>query len=380
MSKSISAADYKLRNAFDAIRRELLARGHLEYANRPLAYWALPADRRLPLALLGCSLRELLDRPFAEISATPGIGHKKLAMLVTLLQRVAETSSLSDESQGSSDVTESECADSPVVSEVQAKPAIDLVDANRVSETQWDNWRATIRAHQLESEVLGRICSSLQNLPTVIWRKTLADYLALSLSEIRALRTHGVKRVHAILSVFHDIDRAVGAVPKNSSLALRLVPRNLDTIETWLRDLFAHELFVSDAELRQNLLLPILNQIHIDGGEVVSGLAERRLAIEAPGLSVQIESRRLGVTRARVYQLLEVCTKIMEVRWPAGRWALHQLADHLSNVPKDGQCRTALTQLNALRDLCYPGSSRSDLTSSVDIIGAEAAALEVEVR
>ena len=80
------------------------------------------------------------------------------------------------------------------------------------------------------------------------------------------------------------------------------------------------------------------------------------MAIETPGLSVQAESRRLGVTRARIYQLLDVCAKIMEVRWPAGRWALQHLTNHLANRQSSVDC----TSLLALRDLCYPDSLPSD--------------------
>jgi hypothetical protein len=55
--------------------------------SKPLAYWALPNDRRLPLAFLGRTLGDLLSTPFEELSATPGIGQKKISSLVKLLHR-----------------------------------------------------------------------------------------------------------------------------------------------------------------------------------------------------------------------------------------------------------------------------------------------------
>src|SRR5438105_3611825 len=58
----------------------------------PLAFWALPRDRRLPKALLGRSAREIVQTPFAKLYATPGIGTKKLITLMQLLERAVAAS------------------------------------------------------------------------------------------------------------------------------------------------------------------------------------------------------------------------------------------------------------------------------------------------
>ena len=58
---------------------------------KPLAYWALPTDRRLPLAFLGRTLEELLRAPFSELSNTPGVSKKKMCSFVKLLGRAANT-------------------------------------------------------------------------------------------------------------------------------------------------------------------------------------------------------------------------------------------------------------------------------------------------
>ena len=63
----------------------------MEHLDKPLAYWALPTDRRLPLAFLSRPLRELLDASFEELAQTPGIGQKKMKSFVKLLARVANT-------------------------------------------------------------------------------------------------------------------------------------------------------------------------------------------------------------------------------------------------------------------------------------------------
>jgi hypothetical protein len=85
---------------------------------------------------------------------------------------------------------------------------------------------------------------------------------------------------------------------------------------------------------------------------VVRSLAAGRLGIEGPPQSVRQQARRLGVTRARVYQLLDDCSKVFDVRWPAGQLQLEELArkcaDEIINSDRP-------PILEALRELLYPG-------------------------
>jgi len=87
-----TADDVKLGSSFDELREQLLAENNPERLLRPLAFWVLPDDRRLPLAFLARSLRELLSVRFADLAATPGVGQKKMASLVMLLHRAATQS------------------------------------------------------------------------------------------------------------------------------------------------------------------------------------------------------------------------------------------------------------------------------------------------
>ncbi len=64
-----------------------------------------------------------------------------------------------------------------------------------VCEAVWEKWRAGVRAHGLGRETMGRLCTSLQDLPRGLWRTTLDAYAHLTLAEIRRLKSHGEKRV-----------------------------------------------------------------------------------------------------------------------------------------------------------------------------------------
>ena len=72
-------------------------------------------------------------------------------------------------------------------------------------------------------------------------------------------------------------------------------------------------------------MTPLLEQILIDSGEAVYSLARDRLGVGVPRRTVREQARELGVTRARIYQLLEDCGKVMHVRWPEGRSRFQQL-------------------------------------------------------
>ena len=91
LGKTMSAEEIQVIGRFEGLRKILLGPAYAEHLDKPLCYWALPTDRRLPLAFLGRTLRDLLGVPFAELAATPGIGRKKIASLVQLLARAANT-------------------------------------------------------------------------------------------------------------------------------------------------------------------------------------------------------------------------------------------------------------------------------------------------
>src|SRR5262249_38588513 len=87
LKKSAAVETYRLSSSFDAVRKVLLESRFADGLPKPLAYWALPNDRRLPLAFPGRTLDDLLATPFEQLSATPGIGQKKITSLVRLLHR-----------------------------------------------------------------------------------------------------------------------------------------------------------------------------------------------------------------------------------------------------------------------------------------------------
>jgi hypothetical protein len=100
------------------------------------------------------------------------------------------------------------------------------------------------------------------------------------------------------------------------------------------------------------LAVPLLNQVQIDAGPTIHELSEGRLGVSGPPQSVRQQAKRMGVTRARVYQLLEDCGRIMEVRWPEGAEWLDQLNAKFEAEATD---QKDLRLFRAMHELFYPG-------------------------
>ena len=357
MAKASSVDDYKLNSSFDEVRGILLEDKYCDRMQKPLAYWALPNDRRLPLAFLGRTLNDLLQTPFNELVSTAGIGRMKISSLVMLLHRATKDQPpavpfgidglLSNTNHTASEHSESERSDSgdAAVNTVKFDPSL-------VSEALWTQWRETVHSNGVGHEKLGRLAPTLQALPTVIWNTPLNEYVNYSVSEIRQLKTHGEKRVRVVLEVFCLVHELASSANNQGHLDVRLVPKFIPPIEEWITRVLERSENPSVEEIKKHLAHPLLAQIEIDAGPSVAKLAESRLGINEPPQSVRMQSRKIGVTRARVYQLLDDCSKIFSVRWPEGQKHLKSMKEMFA----ENQSRDIdLHMFNAICELFYPG-------------------------
>ncbi|MDA1054401.1 MAG: hypothetical protein O3C40_28505 [Planctomycetota bacterium] len=335
--RTVSTEDITLRARFEdlATRFAEAPAGQLDL---PIAHWAVASDRRLPYALLDRTVRQLTEASYDSLLATPGVGRKKFTALVMLLQRTLEAGE-----------TPPAAVTTTTVDSIALHQ--EAFDPELVSQVMWAQWQETVRHHHLQAEPLGRLAPSLQTLPTVIWTKQLGEYLRYTIDELRSLKTHGDKRVTAVLEVFHAVHSLLGNSTRSTRVLAQLTPAFVPPIEQWLYGALSSEELPTAQDIRQHLILPLLNQIERDAGETVHRLAAGRLGIEAFPEGVRDQSLELGVTRARVYQLLETCGDVMRIRWPAGRWVFKLLSQRLQTHASGSE---TLDLLQSLRWLLYP--------------------------
>jgi hypothetical protein len=338
---------------FESLRKLLETESYADHLDKPLAYWALPTDRRLPLAFLGRSLRDLLSVPFTELSATPGIGRKKIASFVQLLARAANT----DPSELPMELQEEQTAAEMDNVGPENADSADF-DPTNISEVTWSQWRASVVRHGLSNEKLGRFAPSLQNMTRVIWNTPLGAYTSSTLNDIRSMKTHGEKRIRALVEVFHAVHTIVSGMGTQPHLIVRIVPAKIDRVEQWIGRALQRPGIPTEQEILENFVAPLLEQIQTDATQQITTLAENRLGIHGPITSVRQAARTMGLTRARVYQLLNEINDIMTVRWPMGRHQSHELREKFQAEAAEMEQVPDLRQFFAAVELFYPGSRR----------------------
>lgn len=338
--KAISNDRYRLVGTYERLRKALVEQPDDGRLDKALSYWVQPKDRRLPIAFLDRSLRDLLSRSLDELMATPGVGQKKIFGFFDLLRRAAKAST-PDAPFGLPNTESGKAA---------SKKADDGgFDASSVSESLWAAWCENVHRCGLGNEKLGRIAPSLQALPTVIWHTRLKEYANLSLGEIRSRKTHGEKRVNAVLEIFSTIHEAVSTAALPETLDLAICARFIPPLVQWLNDVVSETDLPSVDDIRQLVASPLIEQIRIDLGDQVARLAISRLRLDDESPSVKEQAEAMAVTRARVYQLLEDCGKVMAVRWPEGRWLLAPLTSRFGTASPD-----SIGLLHGISDLFFP--------------------------
>ena len=351
LGKRASVEELQILGRFEQLRKVLLSDQYLKHLEMPLAFWVLPTDRRLPMVFLDRTLGDLLNTPFAELRASQGVGQKKLHVFLVLLARAARSSP-------------SELCKQHTVTTVRGeKPraavgAGDGFDPTTVSEVVWVQWRATVVKWRLEGEALGRFASSLEGMPCVIRKTPLSAYADLALEEIRRMKTHGEKRVQAVLEVFYNIHVMLAGKVPHEHLVIRLVPRLIDRAENWLSCQLRVAGMPDEREIFEDFIDPLLGQIRIDTSEQISRLAEARVGLHGPVVSVRRLARKMGLTRARVYQLLDEINDVTTVRWPTGRHQVYELRDKFMAECDCLDGPPDLQQFQSAVELFYPGSRR----------------------
>ena len=346
---------FELAARFDKIRNLLLTDRYAPQLSRPLANWALPADRRLPRALLHRPLGDLLRTPYDSLAAVPGIGHKKMQSFLKLLDRALHTDELEKER------LEDIAPQAAVVSETPNKvvPGIGG-DPSNISEVTWATWRATVLNHNLGHEPLGCFAGSLSELPRVIWSIPLEHYAGLTLDAIRKLKTHGEKRVRCVVTIFGQLHSQLDGKPTDGRIQVRLTPARIEKVDQQVQQLIAGTLPLTVDSIRTVLLEPLVEQIGVDAGEQTAVMLRGRMGLEGAPLSVRRTAMRMRLTRARIYQLLEDAATVVDVRWPRGKVLMTSLLEKAAALGVDS---AEYRSLRNLAETFFPTEFRPAPTS-----------------
>jgi hypothetical protein len=254
-----------------------------------------------------------LRRPFDSLCATPSIGVKKITALLELLARAA------DEVAGGprpTPIATTRVPALPIRSHESVLPGL--------SEAQWQAWRQRLRGHELSKEPLGRLVSSLRDLPRNMWRTPLSTYCDLTLTQLHDLPIHGKKRVRAILQTFQMLDVVVENLERGGNFALTPLPRFARAIQAFDARVRASAEPVTAADVGKNLCEPILQQLQIDAPAQVNEVVTILLNERGP-LSFRQMARKHDMARARVRDALHEAREVLRLRWPDGAGVVQHL-------------------------------------------------------
>ena len=136
------------------------------------------------------------------------------------------------------------------------------------------------------------------------------------------------------------------------------MPRFVADIESWANAVMHRTAPVDAAEIRRCFVDPLMAQVYTDAGEQIAKLAEGRLRLDGSGATVRQVARRMGLTRARVYQLLGDISAGMSVRWPDGYAMVQNLRNALHEQVQDAR---ELELFDAVVELFFPNSRQEGI-------------------
>ncbi len=241
--------------------------------------------------------------------------------------------------------------ENPAEMGVDGKDSDAVFDPTTVSEALWTKWQAAVTRHRLGSLPLGRLAPSLQNLKRVLWDTPLDTYTGLTLEEIRGLKTHGEQRVTAVLEVFCHLHQIVGHLEPQKGLSARILPAFVVPLEEWILKSLDQKGTPTTRDIQRRFVRPLLRQTEVDAGEHIARLAENRLGLGSGESSVRKAAHKLGLTRARVYQLLQDIGSIFAVRWPNSQPLVARLCEKIQNESTRQEQRDLFL---ASTDLLFP--------------------------
>ena len=161
-----------------------------------------------------------------------------------------------------------------------------------------------------------------------------------------------------MLEVFHGLHNLLSNMGETKHLVMRVFPHRIDSVQRWVAQTLQSTTMPDKKEIFEKFIKPLVDQLHVDATEQVANLADDRVGLSGPITSVREVARRMELTRARVYQLLNEINDIMQVRWPCGRLQAHEL---LAKLDADAEAEETSKQLDQLRsavELFYPSNRR----------------------
>jgi hypothetical protein len=310
------------REAKRHIRKTIAAR-ELSHSLRD---WVLKSDWHFPRSLYPHRLSWLIKLEFTDLLKRRGIGISKARGIIKFLRDIPNRSGL------------------PLQRALLARSG----GIPEVRNDWWEDACAAISEHGLENEPVGRFCDSLTDVPRTMWRVSLGKYSRIRLDEFLAMRGTGGRRQRVLIEAFRRILSVAHATPIRPLPAGALMHPVVRKVDEWVASSIQASAFPTVAEVRQNLIDPLLEMVGRDVGAYESSLTAERVLL---GKKLKVISLERDIPREHIRLQLIWVKRSVQLRWPEGQTLLMRLLARIADSAADVEQFRLIN--NAIKAFCH---------------------------
>ena len=331
------ANDEEMQAEFDSMQQVLFTHTTHPLLNEELREFLEPGDRDIPTEFIGDSVREVLETPFARL-ARRWVDRRRVRCLLNLLSRaVVSIRSLTG------------CPDEDTsIPNDSLRPRTTPV-SREISDDgkSWRTYCDIIHEHGLEWMKLGTVAACLRDLPRTLWDCPLADFTVLTLRKLAEMPAIGPKRLATVTAPVRSVALDLQGLPRSSNVRVKLIPGPLRGVHTWIQRVMESRVIPSVNDVATQLVRPLSCQLLHDLTAREAQIAIHRLRLDESIASSTLEvlASVHGITRERIRQLESWGPRVLQVRFPQGRFLLEALHGFLAETLKAHEQASMVRQI-----------------------------------
>lgn len=338
------AADDAMQAEFTGLCQVLEQHPSHQSLDEELCEFLEAGDTDLPLGFLGCTVREVLERPFSYWLRR-WLGRKQIRCLLTLLNRAV--TSIRTATDHSDETTE--------VVHHQLRPRNDTVSRElHVDGKSWRLWCDAIRNARLQQLKFGQVAECLREISSSLWGQPLANFINSPLEYLAGVPGVGESKFDLVVAAIRDLALELLELPQGTNVRLKFIPGPLRSSQEWIERTLESRVVPDLHELTVRLLRPLAWQLQHDLTERQAHIAIRRFQLDESSSASTLEDLAAvhGVSRERIRQLEQWGPRVLQIRFPQGRYLLDALHGQLAAVPGvEPQARSLLVETEQFRSL-----------------------------
>ena len=354
LAKASSFEELQIISRYEGLRTVLLDRACSDHIDKPLAIWALPTDRRLPLAFLGAFAARPAGDPLCG-----AVGHTR--------HRAEEDSLLCEPPGPGGPIRAGRAAGGGTRAGGAARPA-PAGGNGAAGGSPFDPGQRVggggpaggcRRAAGVGSRTAGPLRPQLAEHDSRDLEHAAGSLYGHTLGEIRVMKTHGEKRVRAILEVFHSLHVVIANMGLREHLTVNIVPRLIEQVEQWTGHVLQTPGTPSQEEISRTSSVRSWSRSAATPRSKSPPWRSTDWAFLSRSAACDRPPARWDSTRRSRLSTAQRDQRHHDVRWPLGRHQVYELRDKLLAGTSAGlELPPPLAQFGAVVELSSASGTR----------------------